>query len=200
MIAKGKELVDFFKKQKGVSRFSAVLKAGFHSDTLLSLEKEGVVEKIGRGLYKLQEGRTLSNPDLVVAALKVPKGVVCLVSALSFHEATDEIPRYVDLAIPRGARANKIDSPPVKYYRFTPEAWEAGIEEHKIDGHIVRIYSLAKAIADCFKFRNKIGAQIARDALKEAVTEKKVPPKEIMQYAKLCRVVNIIKPILETIL
>lgn len=200
MVSKGKKLVDFFKKQKGVTRFSAVLKAGFHPDTLLSLEKEGVVEKIGRGLYKLQEGQALSNPDLVVAALKVPKGVVCLVSALSFHEATDEIPHYVDLAIPRGARANKIDFPPVKYYRFTPEAWKAGIEEHKIDGHIVRIYSLAKTIADCFKFRNKIGAQIARGALKRAVTEKKVPPKEIMQYAKLCRVVNIIKPILETMI
>lgn len=200
MVSKGKKLVDFFKKQKGVTRFSAVLKAGFHPDTLLSLEKEGAVEKIGRGLYKLQEGQALSNPDLVVAALKVPKGVVCLVSALSFHEATDEIPHYVDLAIPRGARANKIDFPPVKYYRFTPKVWKAGIKEHKIDDHIVRIYSLAKTIADCFKFRNKIGAQIARGALKRAVTEKKVPPKEIMQYAKLCRVANIIKPILETLI
>lgn len=200
MVSKGKKLVDFFKRQKGVTRFSAVLKAGFHPDTLLSLEKEGVVEKIGRGLYKLQEGQALSNPDLVVAALKVPKGIVCLVSALSFHEATDEVPHYVDLAIPRGARANKIDFPPVKYYRFTPKVWKAGIKAHKIDGHIVRIYSLEKTIADCFKFRNKIGAQIARYALKRAVTEKKVPPKEIMQYAKICRVDKIIKPILETLI
>ena len=200
MVSKAKKLVDFFKKQRGIARFSAVLKAGFHPDTLLSIEKEGVVEKIGRGLYKLQESKALSNPDLVVAALKVPKGVVCLVSALSFHEATDEVPPYVDLAIPRGARANKIDFPPINYYRFTFEAWKSGIEEHKIDGHIVQIYSLAKTIADCFKFRNKIGVQIAREALKVAVTEKRIPPKEIMRYAKICRVANIIKPILETII
>ncbi|MBI4397745.1 MAG: type IV toxin-antitoxin system AbiEi family antitoxin domain-containing protein [Candidatus Omnitrophica bacterium] len=200
MVSKTKKLITFFKRQKGIARFSAVLKAGFHPDTLLVLEKERVIEKIGRGLYKLQENSVLSNPDLVVAALQVPKGVVCLVSALSFHEVTDEVPHYVDLAIPRGARANKIDFPPIKYYRFTFEAWKAGIEEHRIDGHIVRIYSLAKTIADCFKFRNKIGVQIAREALKVAVTEKKAPPKEIMWYAKICRVTNIIKPILEAII
>jgi len=149
---KAKKLIQLFKKKGGTLRFAAILKAGFHSDTLLSLGKQGMVEKIGSGLYKLKEGQQLSNPDLVIATLKAPKGVVCLVSALAFHEATDEVPHYVDLAIPRGSRANKIDYPPVHYYRFTPEAWKAGIEEHKIDGHGVRVYSLAKTIADCFKF------------------------------------------------
>lgn len=200
MVSKAKKLIDFFKRQKGVARFSAVLKAGYHPDTLLSLEKEGAVEKIGRGLYRLREGRALANPDLVVATLKVPKGVVCLVSALSFHEATDEVPHAVDLAIPRGARANKTDFPPVRFYRFTPEAWKAGVEEHKIDGHIVRVYDLAKTVADCFKFRNKIGPDIARNALKTAVTEKHVSPKEIMHFAKICRVAKIIKPLLETLI
>ena len=200
MVSKAEKLVDFFKRQKGVARFSAILKAGFHPDTLLSLEKKGVVEKIGRGLYKLQEGQAFSNPDLVVAALKVPKGIVCLVSSLSFHEATDEIPHCVDLAIPRGARANKIDFPPVRYYRFTPETWKAGIEEHKIDGHVVRVYNLAKTVADCFKFRNKIGTDIARGALKLAVTEKRISPKEIMRFSKICRVARIVKPLLETLI
>jgi predicted transcriptional regulator of viral defense system len=200
MVSKTKKLIDFFKRQKGIARFSAVLKAGFHPEMLLSLEKEGTVEKIGRGFYKLQEGQALSNPDLVLAALKIPKGIVCLVSALSFHEATDEVPHAVDLAIPRGSRANKIDFPPVRFYRFNPEAWKAGIEEHKIDGHIVRIYNLAKTVADCFKFRNKIGPDIAREALKAAVAEKRVSPKEIMYFAKICRVTRIVKPLLETLI
>jgi predicted transcriptional regulator of viral defense system len=106
----------------------------------------------------------------------------------------------VDIAIPRNTHANRIKYPPVRFYRFAPQVWEAGIGEHKIDGHIIRVYSLAKTIADCFKFRNKIGTNVARDALKAAITEKNIKPKEIMRYAKICRVDSIIKPILEAII
>ncbi|GAH57943.1 unnamed protein product, partial [marine sediment metagenome] len=133
-------------------------------------------------------------------SIKVSKGVVCLLSALAFHEATSEIPRYVNIAIPRGTYANKINYPPVKFYRFASKAWEAGIEKHEIEEYQVKVYSLAKTIADCFKFRNKIGMDVAREALKIAITEKAVQPKEIMQYAEICRVDNIIKPILEAML
>ena len=198
MKGKSQKLLNYFKNE-GTIRFSEILKAGFHPDTLTALQKRGVVEKIGHGLYKLKN-EVLSNPDLVVATQSAPNGVVCLVSALAFHEVTDEIPSFVDLAIPRGTRANKIDYPPVRFYRFTPQAWKAGIEKHNIDGYTVRIYSLAKTIADCFKFRNKIGIDTARNALKAALRERRVPPKEIMNYAKICRVQNVIKPILETLL
>jgi len=126
--------------------------------------------------------------------------VICLLSALSFYEATSEIPRYVDIAIPRNTHANRIKYPPVRFYRFAPTVWEAGIVEHEIEGLTIRIYSLAKTIADCFKFRNKIGANVARDALKVAIVEKNVKPKEIMHYAKVCRVDAIIKPILEALI
>lgn len=184
----------------GIARFSSILKAGFHPDALKNLEKENKIEKIGRGLYRLTSYTLGSHPDYVIASLQASKGIICLISALYFYKAMTEIPRVIDIAIPSGARANKIKYPPVKFYRFSPAAWEAGIEEYKIAGHEIRIYSLAKTIADCFKFRNKIGADVARDAVKIAVTERDVKPKDIMHYAKICRVDRIIKPILEAIL
>lgn len=194
------ELIDFFKSNGGVVRFSAILKAGFHPDSLNTLEKEKHIEKIARGLYRLANYEVGEHPDLVIASLQAPRGVICLLSALSFHGATIEIPRYVDMAIPRGTHAYRINYPPVRFYRFDPKPWKAGIEEHKIGGYRIRVYGLAKTIADCFKFRNKIGINVAREALKVAVPDKNIKPKEIIQYAKVCRVDNIIKPILEAML
>ncbi len=194
---KSQKLVDYFKKE-GALRFSRIFKAGFHPDTLSLLQRRGIVEKVGRGLYKLRM-EVLSSPDLVMATQMVTKGVICLISALSFHGVTDEIPRFVSLAIPEGTRANKVDYPPVKCYRFSREAWKSGVENHKVDGYTVRIYSLAKSIADCFKFRNSIGVDVARNALKSALKEQRVSPREILYYARVCRVHNIIKPILETL-
>ncbi|MBA7661764.1 hypothetical protein ES703_69784 [subsurface metagenome] len=194
------ELMSFFQSHGGVARFSAILKAGFHPDSLSALEKEGRVEKIARGLYRVTNYTPGSHPDLVIASLQAPRGVICLLSALSFYEATSEIPRYVDLAIPQSTHANRIKYPPVRFYRFAPKTWKAGIEKHEIEGHRIKVYSLAKTIADCFKFRNKIGIDPARDALKVAVTEKGIKPKEIIQYAKICRVDSIVKPILEAMI
>ena len=200
MRVRTQELMSFFQSHNGVARFSAILKAGFHPDSLSALEKEGKVEKIARGLYRITNYTPGSHPDLVIASLQAPKGVICLLSALSFYEATNEIPKYVDLAIPQGTHANRIKYPPVKFYRFVSKAWKAGIEKHEVESHQIRVYSLAKTIADCFKFRNRIGMDIARDALRVAITEKGIKPKEIMEYAKICRVDSIIKPILEAMI
>jgi len=194
------ELMSFFQSHGGVARFSAILKEGFHPDSLSVLEKKGRVEKIARGLYRITNHIPESYPDFVIASLQAPKGVICLISALYFYEATNEIPKYVDVAIPQGTHANRIKYPPVKFYRFAPKAWKIGIEKHEVENHQIKIYSLAKTIADCFKFRNRIGVNIARDALKVAITEKGVKPKEIMEYAKICRVDSIIKPILEAMI
>ena len=199
MQARTQELMSFFKSHGGVARFSAILKVGFHPDSLMALEKEGKVEKIARGLYRIANYTPGSHPDLVIASLQSPKGVICLLSALSFYEVTNEIPNYVDIAILQGTHANRIKYPPVKFYRFAPKAWKIGIEKHKFENHQIKIYSLAKTIADCFKFRNRIGVNIAREALKVAITEKGIKPKEIMEYAKICRVDSIIKPILEAL-
>jgi predicted transcriptional regulator of viral defense system len=200
MTAKSQTLIDYFKSHNGIVRFAAILQAGFHSDTLKAAEKENKVEKISRGLYRLTDYNSGSHPDLVEASLQAPRGVICLISALAFHEATTEIPKHVDIAIPRNTHANRIQYPPVIFYRFAPQVWTAGIVQYEIEGQKIKVYSLAKTIADCFKFRNKIGANVALDALKSAITEKNIKPKEIMQYAKICRVDSIIKPILEAII
>lgn len=200
MNTRTQELMSFFQSHGGVARFSTVLKAGFHPDSLIALEKEGKVEKIARGLYRVANYTHGTHPDLVIASLQAPRGVICLLSALFFYDATSEIPKYVALAIPQGSHANRIKYPPIRFYRFASKAWKAGIEEHEIERHKIKVYSLAKTIADCFKFRNKIGMDVARDALKVAVTEKNITPKEIMKYAKICRVDSIIKPILEAMI
>lgn len=200
MGSKETELINFLKKKGGLASYAEITGTGFNKALLKTSLNSGRIHKVDRGLYRLFDSLSLSNPDLVAVSIKVPKGVVCLLSALAFHEATNEIPHYVDIAIPRGAHANKIKYPPVKFYRFAPRIWKTGIEEYEIEGHKIKVYSLSKTIADCFKFRNKIGMDVARNALKVAVTEKSIKPKEIMQYSKICRVDNIIKPILEAML
>jgi len=200
MRKRSEELVNFFKNNSGIVRFSAILKTGFHPDSLKALKKEKKVEKIARGLYKLTNYNFEEHPDLIIVSFQAPRGVICLLSALSFHEATVEVPKYIDIAIPRGTHAYRINYPPVRFYRFDSKVWKAGIKEHKIEGYKIKVYNLAKTIADCFKFRNRIGMNIARESLKVAVTEKNISPNEIMQYAKICRVDYIIKPILEAML
>jgi len=200
MTTKEKKFIEFLKKRGGMVSYKEIIKAGFSKAFLKDNLDSGQIQKVDRALYRLSDGFTLSYPDLVAVSIKVSKGVVCLLSALAFHEATSEIPRYINIAIPRGAWANKINYPPVKFYHFASKAWEAGIEKQKIEGYQIKVYCLAKTIADCFKFRNKIGMDVAREALKIAITEKGVQPKEIMQYAEICRVDNIIKPILEAML
>src|SRR3989339_463280 len=129
------ELMSFFQHHGGVARFSVILRAGFHPDSLSALEKDGKVEKIARGLYRITNYTPGSHPDLVIASLQASRGVVCLLSALSFYEATSEIPKCVDLAIPQGTHANRIKYPPVRFYRFATNAWKAGIEQREIEGY-----------------------------------------------------------------
>ena len=200
MEQKAERLLNYFKTHGGIARFSSIIKSEFHPDTLSALEKEGKIEKIARGLYRVAHYTFGSYPDFVVVSLQAPRGTVCLISALAFHEATNEIPGYVDIAIPTGTRVNRIKYPPVRFYRFSVKTWNAGVEVHQVGGHKIRVYNLAKTIADCFKFRNRIGVNVARDALKIAITEKGIKPQDIMKYAKICRVHKIIKPMLETII
>jgi len=200
MTSKEKELLRLFKAHKGILRFSAILRAGFHRTHLKALVDSGKIKKMGRGIYCRADRPDFSNPDIVTAAIKAPNGVICLISALAFHEVTDEIPQRVDMAIPEGARANRVDYPPVRFFHFSKKAWEAGIETHEIDGWRVKIYNLAKTLADSFKFRNRMGISVAREALKTALHEKSVKPMEIMRYAKVCRVDKIIRPYLEALL
>jgi len=192
--------LDLFKDQGGILRTSEALSADIHPRTLYKLRDEGYITKLDRGLYKLTDDPPLSNPDIAIVAARVPNAKICLLSALDFHEMTKEIPHKVHIAIARTQRDPKIDYPPIEIYRFTDESFTEGVEKHEIDGQTIQVYNPAKTITDCFKFRNKIGIEIAIEALRRGLDEKNVEVKEILKYAKICRVENIIKPYLEVTL
>jgi len=197
---KDKKLSSYFKIKGGIASYSEIIDAGFNKIIIREALNSGEIQKLDRGLYAASNGITLSHPDFVAVSKKAPKGIICLLSALAYYELTDEIPRYVDIAIPRGAHANLIKYPPVHFYHFSPKTWKPGVENIEIEGYNIKIYSIAKTIADSFKFRNKIGIDIVREAMKAALNNKGIRPNDIMGYAKICRVDKIIKPILETML
>jgi len=128
MEQKTKRALDYFKEHGGIVRFSSIIKAGFHPDTLTALEKEGKIEKIARGLYRMTHYTLGSYPDLVIASLQAPRGIICLKSALAFHEATNEIPRQVDIAIPAGTRANRIKYPPLDFTALRQDHGKQGLK------------------------------------------------------------------------
>jgi len=193
------EAINVFKQQNGVLRMSEALDKGVYRRTLYHMLEQGYITKLERGVYKLKDKGPLSNPDLAIVATKIPKARVCLVSALDFHDMTTEIPHSVHIALPRTSRDPKLDYPPLSIYRFSGKSLTQGVKEHEIDNIKVQVYSPAKTIADCFKFRNKIGKDIAIEALERGIREGKASYKDILHYAEICRVKTVIKPYLESI-
>ncbi len=189
-----------FQRHKGVLRTMNAIRLGIHPRILYTMRDTKLIEPLGRGLYRLAELPPLGNPDLVSVALKVPEGVVCLLSALSFHGITTQIPRRVYLALPPGAKPARLDYPPMKIVWFSREAYSEGIETHPLDGVPVRIYSPEKTVADCFKYRNKIGQDVAIEALKLCRERKRSSVEKLMRFARICRVDKIMQPYLEAIL
>lgn len=163
------------------------------------MRDQGVLELLSRGLYRLSEGPEIAQPDLVIVSQKIPHAVICLISALSFHEITTQIPHKVDIAIPLKAHKPIIDYPPIQLFWYSEKNFLAGIEIHKIDGVDVRVYSVEKTLADCFKYRNKIGLDIAMEALRLYWQRKKTNVSKLLEYAKICRCEKIIKPYIEMI-
>lgn len=192
--------VAIFKKHDGILRTAQALRAGIHPGTLYRLRDSGTIETVSRGLYRLAGKPPLRNPDLVTVAARIPGGVICLISALAFHEMTTQIPHAVHVALSRGSEEPRVDHPPVKIYRFTGLAFTQGIEVHKLDGISVRIYSPEKTLADCFKFRNKVGLDTVVEAVRFYRERKSIKVDDLMRYAGICRVTKIIRPYLEAIL
>jgi predicted transcriptional regulator of viral defense system len=160
----------------------------------------GSIEMVSRGVYRLAGSEPLGNPDLVTVATRIRSGVICLISALAFHEITTQIPHDVHVALQRGAEEPRIDHPPIKTYRFTGQAFTAGVETHELDGVSVRIYSPEKTLADCFKFRNRIGLDTAVEAVRFYRERRNVNVDALMHHAAICRVEKVIRPYLEAIL
>ncbi len=155
-----KKATEIIKSKGGMIRSADAIQNGIHHRTLYKLLDNGTIEKISRGVYRLAELEAISSPDLVIVASRVPKAVICLISALSYHELTTQIPHEVSIAILRDSRNPRIDYPPISVHQFSSDSFSAGIEKHEIDGVEVKIYDPEKTIADCFKFRNKIGMDI----------------------------------------
>ena len=163
------------------------------------LARRGHLEKIARGLYSSRDFSATEHASLIEAAYQVPKGVICLLSALRFHNLTTQSPREVWMAIGHKAWAPKISSPPVRLARMSGPALHFGVKEHAVSGAKLRVFDPAKTVADCFKFRNKIGLDVAIEALKESRRLKKASMDELWAAAKVCRVANVMRPYLESL-
>lgn len=192
--------IRIFREHGGLLRTSDAIRAGIHPRMLYAMRDAGVLERLSRGLYRLGETVPLGNPDLITVALKVPHGVVCLISALAFHNLTTQIPHAVYLALERGSEPPRLEHPPVQVFWFSGKAFSAGIEVHELDEVPVRIYSPEKTLADYFKYRNKLGLDIAIEALKLYTERRNVKVDEIMRFARICRVANVIRPYLVAVL
>lgn len=166
---------------------------------LTRLVRQGTLVRLGRGLYALPEQAVSEHTALAMAARKYPQGIVCLLSALRFHELTTQAPFEVWLAIPNKARAPRLDYPPLRIVRFSGAALTEGVEAHTLEGVPVRITGVARTVADCFKYRNKIGLDVALEALQEAWRARRAGMDTLWHYARLGRVANVMRPYLESL-
>ena len=187
-------------KKQPVVRARDVARQGIHTSTLTRMTRSGALEKVGPGRYRLAtSSRTTEHHDLAVATAAVPRSVVCLISALRFHDIGTQLPGEVWIAVPRGTRVPRVSAPPIRVVNVSTAVFDLGIEEHRVEGQVVRIYSLARTVADCFRFRNKVGLDVALEALTEAWRNKRLKLDELNRIAKKLRVQRVMQPYLETV-
>jgi len=186
-------------RRRGFLRPRDLAPLGLSRETLRRLEATGKVIRRGRGLYVAAGDQFDEQETLAAASTRIPHGVVCLLSALRFHGLTTQNPPDVWLAIDRKARLPKADDLPLRIVRFSGEAWTAGIQEHRVNRTVIRVYNAAKTVADCFKYRRKIGIDIAVEALRDCWQNRKATADKLWRYAKICRVTNVMRPYLETV-
>lgn len=188
------------RQNSGVIRTSQVLKAGIHPRDLYALRDGGFLQPVARGLFRLSESPAPGYPDLVTVALKVPAGIVCLISALSFHDITTQIPHEVSLALRHHSERPRLLHPPIRVYWFSDRAMEEGVETHTLDGIKVHMFSAEKTLADCMKYRNKIGLDVVLEAIKMYRARGRMEIEALMHFARICRVERIMRPYLEILL
>ncbi len=193
-----KKVLDLARKG-GILRPRDLQTKGLPKDYLWRLHKQEKLEKVGRGMYAMPGAGLSEHQTVVQAALRVPHGVVCLLSALRFHDLTTQSPFEIWMAIDVKARAPKEEIIPLRIVRFSGKALTAGVETRSIEGVTVRVYNPAKTVADCFKYRNKIGLDVAIEALRDCWRKKLATSDQIWHYAKVCRVSRVIRPYLESL-
>jgi len=186
-------------KQLGTIRIKDLLERNIHPEFARRLVGKGLLVRSGRGLYVLADSEITEFHNFAIIGKRVPKSVICLTSALRFHNIGTQLPRKVWLALKKGNAQPRLSYPPVSIVRLSGPSFSEGIDEHQIEGVAVKIYSPAKTVADCFKFRNRIGLEAAIEAARECLREKKATSDEVYHYAKICRVWNVMRPYLEAI-
>lgn len=185
-------------KRKGLLRPRDLEKYGIPKDYLFRFYMRGLLKRTGRGIYTAADAEPVENQTLAEACMRLPQGVACLLTALQFHGLTTQTPYEIWLAINRRSRKPSIDLP-VRIVLFSGDSLTKGIETHKIENVRVRVYCPAKTVADCFKYRNKIGQDVALEALRDCWKQKKATMDELWKYAKICRVANVMQPYMESL-
>lgn len=186
--------------RRTVFRARDAAELGIHTGVLTRLTRAGVLERVGPGRYRLPaQPRQTEYHDIVIAAGAVPAAVICLLSALRFHNVGTQLPTKVWLAVPRGARVPRLQKPPVRVVSISPAMFNFGIEEHRIEGQMIKVYNLARTVADCFRFRNTVGLDVALEALTEAWRTKRLKLDELNRIAKALRIQRVMQPYLETV-
>lgn len=186
-------------KRRGILRVKDLREAGVHPEYLRRLCEKGMLVRIGRGLYVSADAELSANTGLAQASRRVPHGVICLLSALRYHEIGTTNPSEVWMALDQDVRRPQVEYPPLRIVRFSGKALTEGIERHRIESVRVQVYNPAKTVADCFKYRNKIGLDVAIEALRDCLRSRKCTRELLWQYAKVCRVTEVMRPYLEAV-
>lgn len=185
--------------QAGVLRSRDLARHGIAREYLRLAEKRGLITRVSRGIYVAKEAPVTENHSLVEASKRVPHGVICLLSALRFHELTTQSPSEVWMAIGERARSPKLDNPQLRIVRFSKQTLGFGVATHRVEGLTLPVFNPPKTVADCFKFRHKIGMDVALEALRETYRLKKASMNQLWEAAKVCRVANVMKPYMESL-
>jgi len=186
-------------KRKGVLRARDIASLGIPRTYLRRLVDEGMMERVGRGTYRLRNYPTTEHASLVEVARQVPNGVICLLSALLFHDVGTQLPERIWIAIDRKAWKPRIESIPTRFVRFSGKALTEGVERHRIEGVTLKVFSVARTVADCFKYRNKIGLDVAIEALEDCRRRRTCATDDLWRFAEICRVQRVMRPYLEAI-
>ena len=189
--------IEIIRERGGLIRTREALAQGIHRRTLYGLRDEGAIVPISRGLFQIVDMDIPAQVALAEVSKKVPKGVICLISALAFHELTTQIPHYIWLAVDRKARKPKIDYPPVRVFFFSGAAFSRGIETHRIMKQNIRVYNAPKTVIDCFRWRKAVGLDVAIEAAREYLKRQDSSPSRLMEYAKICKVEKIVRPYIQ---
>jgi predicted transcriptional regulator of viral defense system len=184
-------------RQSGVLRPRDLDRYGIPRRYMSRLYQKGMLERVGRGLYSIPGAEPTEHHTVAMVSKQIPQAVICLLSALQFHNLTSQNPYQVWIAINRTSRRPRASGLPIRIVRFSGVAMSEGIEDHELEGVNVRVYGIAKTVADCFKYRNKIGLDVALEALRECLRERRSTSDELWHFARVCRVANVMRPYLE---